>query len=207
MSETPTIPAWIPADVARSARMVRLQAGDVIFRQGTHPDSVDYVNAGEVHLLRCTPSGHDVLLHRIKKGFVAEASLDATSYHCDAHAARPSTLLRFDRRLFRAALDASVNFGRAWSAMLAQEIRRLRTQCERLALHKAQDRIAHYIACEGRHGVLELSNTRKVWARELGMSHEALYRELSRLKAQGLLRIEGSVLTWLQVMPEDPLAD
>ena len=207
MSETPTIPAWIPADVAHSARMVRLQAGDVIFRQGTHPDSVDYVNAGEVHLLRCTPSGHDVLLHRIKKGFVAEASLDATSYHCDAHAARPSTLLRFDRRLFRAALDASVNFGRAWSAMLAQEIRRLRTQCERLALHKAQDRIAHYIACEGRHGVLELSNTRKVWARELGMSHEALYRELSRLKAQGLLRIEGSVLTWLQVMPEDPLDD
>ena len=204
MSEFPTIPAWIPADVARTARTVRLQAGDAVFTQGARPDSVDYVKAGEVHLLRCTPSGHDILLHRIQKGFIAEASLDAATYHCHAHAARASTLLRFDRRLFNAALDAREEFRRAWSAMLAQEIRRLRTQCERLALHKARDRIVHYIDCEGRHGVLELSNTRKVWAHELGMSHEALYRELNRLKDQGLLRIEGNVLTLLSARNEGP---
>ena len=202
--EPPATPAWIPADLCRSARVVRLLPGDTVFTQGTRPESVDYVQTGEVHLLRCTPEGGDILLHRIQNGFIAEASIDAASYHCDAVAVRMTTLRRFERRLFRAALDRSLDFRSAWSAMLAQEIRRLRTQCERLALNKARDRIAHYIACEGQDGVLELTGTRKAWAQELGLSHEALYRELSRLKAQGWLRMEGNVLTWLQSEAEDP---
>jgi hypothetical protein len=51
-----------------------------------------------------------------------------------------------------------------------------RSQCERLALNSAADRIEHYIESEGRDGRLELKRTRKAWAAELGLTHEALKR-------------------------------
>ena len=146
----------MPSDLRRSAQVVRLLPGDTVFTQGTRPQSVDYVQAGEVHLLRCTPGGGDILLHRIQNGFIAEASIDAASYHCDAIAVKVTTLRRFERQRFRAALDRSLDFHSAWSTMFARGIRRLRTQCERLALNRARDRIAHYMAREGQDGVLEL---------------------------------------------------
>jgi hypothetical protein len=65
---------------------------------------------------------------------------------------------------------------------LAREVRTLRSQCERLALNSAAERIEHYIETEGRNGRLELTRTRKAWAAELGLTHEALYRALSMLE-------------------------
>ena len=44
---------------------------------------------------------------------------------------------------------------------LATEVRKLRAQCERLSLHGAAERIAHYIEAEGRDGRLELRQTRR----------------------------------------------
>jgi CRP-like cAMP-binding protein len=190
-------PEWLPAKLQQSARSATLNIGEAVFVQGSRPESVDFVQSGEIHLLRYTPGGGNILLHRSCGGFIAEASIDASNYHCDAIAVSVTTLLRFDREQFKAALDSSADFCKAWRLMLAHEIRRLRSHCERLALHTAQARIAHYIACEGQHGVLELSSTLKSWALELGLSHEALYRELSRLKAQGLIRMDGKQLIWL----------
>lgn len=200
-----TIPAWLPARLQQSSRAVALKAGEAVFVQGARPVSMDFVQSGEVHLLRCTPGGDEIVLHRSCGGFIAEASIDVAHYPCDAVAVSNSTLLRFELQQFKAALDFSAEFRGAWSQMLAHEIRRLRTQCERLALHTAQARIAHYIACEGRHGVLELPSTLKSWARELGLSHEVLYRELSRLKTQGVLRMEGRQLHWLGAKPQKPM--
>jgi len=78
---------------------------------------------------------------------------------------------------------------------LAAEVRKLRAQCERLSLHGAAERIAHYIEAEGRDGRLTLRQTRKSWAAELGITHEALYRALASLERAGQLsaREEGGV--------------
>ena len=196
------LPEWLPARLQQASRIVTLKAREVVFVQGARPVSMDFVQSGEVHMLRCTPGGDEIVLHRSCGGFIAEASIDVTHYPCGAVAVINSTLLRFELAQFKAALDSSAQFRGAWSQMLAHEIRRLRTQCERLALHTAQARIAHYIACEGQHDVLELSSTLKSWARELGLSHEVLYRELSKLEAQGVLRREGRQLHWLGTKPK-----
>jgi CRP/FNR family transcriptional regulator, dissimilatory nitrate respiration regulator len=74
---------------------------------------------------------------------------------------------------------------------IAREVRRLRAQCERLSLHGAADRIIHYIEAEGSNGIVILNQTRKAWAAELGLTHEALYRALRRLQTDGTLDIDG----------------
>ena len=192
-----TIPEWLPEKLLQSSRTVTFEVGEVVFLSGARPISMDFVLSGEIHMLRYTSSGNQILLHRSCGGFIAEASIDIVTYPCDAVAVSNSTLVRFELKQFKEVLESNAEFRGAWNHMLAHEIRRLRTQCERLALRTARARIAHYIECEGRHGVLELPGALKSWAHELGLSHEALYRELSRLKAQEVLRMEGRQLHWL----------
>ena len=89
-------------------------------------------------------------------------------YHCDALAAQASMLLVFPAKAFLAALDQDVAFRRAWQSLLAREVRKLRSQCERLSLNSAAERILHYIEAEGSNGVLNLTLSKKAWAAERG---------------------------------------
>jgi CRP-like cAMP-binding protein len=99
----------------------------------------------------------------------------------------PSRLLAFPIDAFRRALADDARFRAFWMSRLAREVRALRSQCERLALRKAADRIEHYIESEGKDGRLELARSGKAWAAELGLTHEALYRALARLRRAGLI--------------------
>lgn len=83
-------------------------------------------------------------------------------------------------------------------AHLAGEVRRLRAQCERLSLKGASARVLHCIETEGNRGRLHLTQSRKAWAAELGLSHEALYRALAKLAAEGVLAVKGGLLTLRQ---------
>jgi len=66
-----------------------------------------------------------------------------------------------------------------------------RARCERLGLKSAAQRIVHYIESEGADGIVTLSKSRKAWATERGLTHEALYRTLRRLQADGTLDIDA----------------
>lgn len=181
----------VPAALRESASLVTCEVAETIFRIGDPVRSAMLVLSGEVRLIRRNPHGREVILQRSTAGFVAEASLDSRVYHCDALAAQTSTLLIFPAKQFLAALDENVAFRRAWQSLLAREVRKLRSQCERLSLNSAADRILHYIEAEGSNGVLSLTQSKKAWASELGLTHEALYRTLRRMQDEGELRGDG----------------
>jgi len=184
--------AHLPAALGQSARRVPFAQGDHLFRLGERPGVILYVLSGEVHLLRRSRDGVEIILQRSRMGFLAEASLEAERYHCDAIAATPGEALRSPLRGFRAALAHDAAFRNGWMAHLSREVRRLRAQCERLNLRSAADRILHYIESEGSGGAVVLTHTKKAWAAELGLSHEALYRTLRRLRHQGTILVDGA---------------
>lgn len=183
----------LPAPLLAAARTLSAPARSVLFRAGEQPRFVYFVLAGELRLVRHARNGREVILQRVRHGYLAEASLDAQRYHCDGIAAEPSRLLRFPRAAFLAQLDADPRFRRAWLRHLAGELRRLRARCERLSLRGARERIVHYIESEG-GGALDLRQSRKSWALELGLTHEALYRAISKMKNEGVLSAEGAPL-------------
>lgn len=184
--------AQIPPQLRILAECLEIDAGKTLFRIGDRVHSVFAVIAGEVRLIRRNHNGAEVILQRSRGGFFAEASLGNKAYHCDAVATAKGAALRFPAQPFRAALDEDVGFRDAWMSHLAREVRKLRTQCERLSLHNAADRIIHYIESEGTDGAVTLNQPRKAWAAELGLTHEALYRSLSRLQGDGTLSIDGN---------------
>ena len=185
----------IPATLRAAADQLEFEAGETLFRLGDRLKGVFCVVAGEVRLVRRARNGAEIVLQRSRGGFFAEASLGTGQYHCDAVTAQASTVLRFPAKPFRAALDEDVTFRDAWMAHLAHEVLTLRAQCERLGLKSAAQRIVHYIESEGAHGTLILTESRKAWAAELGLTHEALYRALQRLQADGTLDIDVNRIT------------
>jgi CRP-like cAMP-binding protein len=85
---------------------------------------------------------------------------------------------------------------RAFMAMLAHQVMNLRARLEQRNIRSARDRILHYLALNAGsdgHTVL-LRGTVKDLAAELGLTHEALYRTLSELAAEGTIeRLEGKI--------------
>lgn len=186
---------FIPAGLRDAARLCPFASGDTLFRQGERPTSMLYVLEGEVRLLRRSAAGVEMILQRSRGGFIAEASLDAATYHCDIVSAGDGRLLTFPRTAFQNALETDATFNRTWIRLLAGEVRRQRARSERLSLNNAAERIIHYLETEGIDGVVTLSQSRKVWAAELGLSHEALYRTLRQLQDSSTITINGQCIT------------
>jgi CRP/FNR family transcriptional regulator, dissimilatory nitrate respiration regulator len=184
--------AALPPRLRACAVPLAAAAGDIVFRRGSRPARVFLVLEGEVRLVRSSPGGAEIVLQRSSSGFLAEASLEAPRYHCDAIAAADSRLLAFPIGPFREALRRDATFRTFWMARLAREVRLLRSQNERLSLRSAAERIEHYMEAEGEQGRLELKCSRKAWAAELGLTHEVLYRTLAGLQRSGRLTASKS---------------
>ena len=197
ISSQPTL-ARVPPQLRVLAERREIDAGETLFRIGDRVQSVFSVISGEVRLIRRNLNGTEVVLQRSQGGFFAEASLGNKAYHCDVVVAKKGAVLRFPAQAFRAALDDDADFRGAWMNHLGREVRKLRAQCERLSLHNAVDRIIHYIESEGADGAVTLNQTRKAWATELGLTHEALYRALRRLQVDGTLDIHGDRIALAQ---------
>ncbi len=176
----------LPEELLRVATELRLPKGATLFAQGQKPDAMYLVISGEVRLVRISSSGAEIVFQRATGGFVAEASLDQPAYHCDAVVMRPSHILRVPRADFVNALSRP-EFRDAWIGYVGAQLRRSRLQCERLLLRTAQERILHFIETEGQQRMLRLTTTKKAWAAELGLTHEALYRALRAMRDSGKL--------------------
>ena len=135
-----------------------------------------------------------MVMQRARNSFFAEASLESAAYHCDGVATEPVLALAFPIGKFLIALAECPNFRGKWISLLLREVRRARGQVERQGLRNAGDRILHYLETECPSGQLRLNQTKKAWASELGLSHEALYRALGKLSDQGVLRVDGLLI-------------
>lgn len=166
----------------------RVQRGERLFRPRAKPRLLFYVAHGEVVLQRLASRGELLVLQRVRQGFVAEASLHASHYHCEALVTSAAELVAIPIDPLKQALATQPGFAISWIAMLNQELRRLRAQCERLALKGVAERLLHLIETEGQGGSLALEAGLKSVAAELGVSHEALYRSVATLERQGLLQ-------------------
>lgn len=179
----------MPTSLRECANETQVRAGQVVARIGSRPRYMYFVRQGELRLRRLSVQGNEIVLQRCLSGFVAEASLESSAYHCDIAAGKDSSLISFPIPAFRKSLGQDEPFCRTWMEHLAHEARSLRARCERLALRTASERIQHYIESEGHNGTLELRQTRKAWAAELGLTHEALYRTLAVLVANGVIAL------------------
>lgn len=182
-----------PSLLAASSDL-ELRKGDPIFRQRQRPRYMHFVVGGELVLERTGEGGDPVVLQRVRHGFVAEASLQTGSYHCDAVVTSPGWAIAVPIDPLKAELAADSAFALRWIGMLNAEVRRLRAQCERMSLKGVGERLLHMIETEGVDGRLLVSSGLKSLATELAVSHEALYRAVATLEKRGVIVRESGGL-------------
>ena len=165
-----------------------------MFLTGEQPRWMFFVSAGEVVLERHSVEGQLACLQRCQSGLVGEASLTSSRYHCDGRTTLGTQVTKVPIPALRQALKNDAAFADRWIAMLSQEVRQLRLQNERLSLPKVQDRLLHLIETEGTDGRYALTCSVKDLAKQLAVTHEALYRAITRLVELGCIERGNGIL-------------
>jgi CRP-like cAMP-binding protein len=148
-------------------------------------------------MLRSGRAGEDILLHRARPGeYFAEAAVDCPEYLCDAIAFQASTLTVIPKSRLAALLANDRSFATQWNSVLMRELRMARARIERLALSSVAERVRHFVLAEGRDNACEvaLAGSLKDLARDLGVTHEALYRTLAKMEKAGEITRDGTAL-------------
>jgi CRP/FNR family transcriptional regulator, dissimilatory nitrate respiration regulator len=184
--------------VGRAASVERkLKAGQSLFRQGDPAIGLYEVISGKVRLARVDRSGREAVLYSAGAGdTIAEASLFAPAYHCDAIATTSSVVRLYPKAALLGELQRDPEAAQAFMAMLAQQVMSLRTRLEQRNIHSARERVRHHLAinvgADGR--TVALKGTLKELAAMLGLTHEALYRTLAEMEAEGEIeRLKGRI--------------
>lgn len=184
----------LPRPLLAALLPIRLCRGERLFVQRQRPRHMYFVASGEIVLERTGARGNSVVLQRVRNGFVAEASLQSGSYHCDGLVTADGEAFALPLDALRGELARDPAFALRWIGMLNGEVRRLRAQCERLSLRGVGERLLHAIETDGVDGRLAVPSGLKSLATELAVTHEALYRAVATLeKDRILLRNAGGI--------------
>lgn len=167
----------------QEARESGLAVGETLFLSGQEVTGIYMVRSGRVHLQRHTTLGAHMVLQNAGPGAViAEASAYSSRYHCDAVAAEESVVACLPKKRFLSALADEPALAESWSALLARSVQAARLRSEIRSLPKVTDRLDAWLG-EG-YSLPERGHWQEV-AAELGVTREALYRELAPRRAAG----------------------
>ncbi|MGV1955907.1 Crp/Fnr family transcriptional regulator [Agrobacterium sp. 22-214-1] len=165
------------ASVSRS-----FEKGEYLFHQGDSIHVLALVVEGYIHLMRFQEDGHSAVLQRAGPMTVlAEASVFSEKYHCDAIAMTAGRALFVPIGTLRQLLEREPAFALEWINHISGELKKVRTRAEILALRSVGARLDAWITVN--EGLLPPKGQWKSLAAEIGVSPEALYREIARRPA------------------------
>ncbi len=149
---------------------------------------------GMVHLVRFREDGGVVVLQRAGVGaIIAEASVFSVRYHCAAMAVQNCTLRSYPVHAVRGMLEAKPAASQAYALHMADEVRMARKRAEILALKTVAERLTAWLTWNP--GQMPERGAWHHIADEIGVSREALYRELAKRRKSAKLSICRQQLT------------
>jgi len=166
----------------RSTRALVLEPEERLFHRGDRVSSVYLLLSGVIDLVRYQPDGRAVVLNRIKDhAIVAEASLYTERYHCDGLCVESATVQSVPRASMTRLLRGDPDLAEQWSTYLALELQNMRHRCELLTRKTVAERLSGWLDW---HEALPPKGRWKDVADEIGVSPEALYREIKKRRRQ-----------------------
>jgi len=160
---------------------ISLPSSACLFRREDKVQRVYLIVTGSMKLERTLTEGDPLVLKRAGAGaLLAEASLFAERYHCDAIACEPSELLALPKKIVLERLHATPVSAVAMVAETSREVQQLRARIEILRLKRVSDRLDAWFEIFDAPGKGQWVDV----AEAIGVSPPALYRELARRRAE-----------------------
>jgi CRP-like cAMP-binding protein len=171
--------ALLQALRAAGAADQALRPGAFLFHRGGPVLRMFAVMEGCVDLIRYQADGNAVVLQRAREGeILAEASLFSEHYHCDARASGETRVLALPRPALKERLRRDGELAELWIGHLSRQLQRARLQSEILSLNRVGERLDLWL--DRNDGALPPRGEWTALARALGVTREALYREMAR---------------------------
>lgn len=158
-----------------------LNKDQLVFQSGDKVLSMYLVLDGHIDLVRHTLSGSRLVLFRAGPAHVlAEASAYSESYHCDGVAISAARLISIPVAEFQRRLDQDTDLARFWAERMAHNLQAARMGSEIRTLRTVSERLD---AWQTVHGDIPEKGQLQNLAQSIGVTREALYRELSKRRS------------------------
>ena len=176
-------------------------AGEIVFSEGEPCSGLYVVESGNVRIFKSAPNGREqVLSIDGPGGSIAELPVfDGGAYPASAAAVDDVTLLFVSRQDFQALCLAHPQVPLKVLRVVGARLRRLVGIIEELSFTTVRHRLANYLlrlaqksgkrTADGVEVALPITN--QELAAQIGTVRELVSRNLSRLQAEGLLKIDG----------------
>lgn len=185
--------------LAAAARVVRLEAGGILFQQGEAASAFFVVLSGQVKLFLESRSGGEKILALLHPGHsFAEAIMfmQGPVYPVSAGATEPTELVAMPSREYVQALREDTNTCLKLLGVLSQRLHARVQEIEELTLESAGNRLINHLLrrAESRQDGsqrVHFDETRQMLASQLSIKPETLSRLTRSLSEAGLIRLEG----------------
>jgi CRP-like cAMP-binding protein len=133
-------------------------------------------------LQRTLSSGDTLTLNRaVSGGFFAEVSVFSATYHCDAICIEAGSVVKIAKAEIISTMQCNTAFSEGFTRLLAIQVQQYRAHIEMLAIPSAKERILAAVQ------VGYFDSTVTELATRINLTHEACYRALRSLCAEGLM--------------------
>ena len=156
-----------------------IEAETTLFRRDGIVRKLFIVEFGIVELVRYSENGSGLVLQRATDGqILAEASLYSKSYHCDAVITTSARLQEFSKTMLLDAIQTDPKLLHLWAAYLSRTVQEARQRAEILSRRSVTDRLDGWLAMHDMQ-MPEKGQWYRL-AMEIGVTPEALYREIAK---------------------------
>ncbi len=174
--------AFIDKFIAITDQSDKLVQGTNLFYQGDLVKKIFVVEKGRIELTRHQIDGKPIVLQRATcKTILAEASVYSSTYHCDAAVAASTIICELPKAVFLKYLKEDDAFSSLWAAHLAREVQNARYRSEILSRKTVAERLDGWLAWQ--ENKLPEKGLWKAIASQIGITPEALYRELAKRRS------------------------
>jgi CRP/FNR family transcriptional regulator len=183
----------------------RYSAGEVVFTEGEPCSGLYVVQTGQIRIFKSSASGREQVLSIDGPGSsVAELPVfDGGNYPASVAALEDSTLLFVSKQDFQSLCLAHPQVALKCLKVVGARLRRLVGIIEELSFTTVRHRLAAYLLRlahkEGKRSALgveiTLPDSNQELASHIGTVRELVSRNLSRLQAEGMVKVEGRTAT------------
>jgi len=195
------LPSYFPETLIKNSKLVFLKKGDRLFLTGDKVMGIYYVIEGEIKALRSMIEGTEVVMMRSEAGnYFGESAIAIENYVCDALCTKNAQVMFLPKNQLVEAMQ-DLDFMTQFTLSLAKNVRRQCSRYERLRLHKAKDRLLHFLTCESdSSGQIHWHSSLIELASELAIEPETLYRVLAELERDRLIIRNKRQIQLMQTM-------
>jgi len=192
-------------NILKQSNLVSFNKNQMLFEQGDAASRFFLVRSGQIMLFQTAPDGNEKVVDIIGPGQTfAEAVMfmEGNRFPVNARATSNSELFYFDNKAFIQQLENSNALCFAMMADMSTRLKGLLTEISELTIYNAKHRLISYLL--GHINDLQdqptvvLTATKSMIASRLSITPETFSRIMTKLKKEGLIRIDDESVTLLQ---------